>query len=143
MESVPYLTSHPDIRSLVRSKYILANPYHANFKSADLDFVMYNYTNFSKYIYLLFQIDLKNSVKIFLYMAREYHISPEFIYNLPYYEYEWYLDELNDNAKEQEKQQKEQQKDMDAMKSNMNPASMMKGIQGSMPKIGNFSMPKL
>lgn len=128
---------------MVRSKYVVANPYHANFKSSDLDFVMYNYTTLSKYIYLLFQVDLKNSIKYFLIMSEHYHLQLDFITKLPYYEFEWYLDEMNKNAKEQEKQQKEQQKDMDAMKSNMNPASMMKGMQGMMPKFGNFSMPKL
>lgn len=71
-----------------------------------------------------------------IYIAKEYHIQPSEIDILPFYEYEYILEEIKLIQKEQEKQQKEQQESFDDMKSNFN-----------MPNFSNmssnFKMPTL
>jgi len=82
-------------------------------------------------------------VKNKLYICREYHIQPSEIDRLPYYEYEWMLEEINLIQKEQEKQNEAQQKEYDSMRSSMNPNSMMKNASSSMPNMSNMKMPQM
>ena len=82
-------------------------------------------------------------VKNKLYICREYHIQPSEIDRLPYYEYEWMLEEINLIQKEQEKQQEEQNKEYASMRNSMNPNSMMKNAASSMPNMSNMKMPTM
>lgn len=61
---------------------------------------------------------------------------------MPYYEYEYMLEDINQIAKEQEEQNKKQQEDMDSMRKQMNPGNMMKGMTSNM-KMPSMSMPKV
>lgn len=55
---------------------------------------------------------------------------------MPYYEYEYMIEDINQISKEQEEQNKRQQEDMASMRKSMNPSNMMKGMP-------NMSMPKM
>lgn len=84
----------------------------------------------------MYQIDVRNLVKNKLYICRDYHIQPSEIERLPFYEYEYMLEDINKIAKEQEEENKKQQEDMENMRSNMNPKNMMNSM-------GNFKMPSM
>lgn len=63
---------------------------------------------------------------------------------MPYYEYEYMLEDINQIAKDQEEQNKKQQEDMDSMRSSFNPKSMQRAMSDmKMPSMGNISMPKI
>ncbi len=92
-------------------------------------------------IYSLYQVDIRNLVRNKLNICKEYHIQPSEIDRLQYYEYEYMLEEINKDIKEQEKRQKEQDKQQQkTMGSMSNYNQIMRNAQASMPK---FSMPKL
>ena len=98
-------------------------------------------------IYLTYRVDVRNLVRNKLYICRDYHIQPSEIEKLPYYEYEYMLEDINQIQKEQEEEQKKQQEQTDNMYVNMNPSRMMSDIssQMKMPSMSNFnmSMPKI
>ena len=92
-------------------------------------------------IYSIYLVDIRNLVKSKLNICKEYHIQPSEIDRMPYYEYEYMIEDINKDIKEQEKRQKEQEKQQESYKASMpNYGRIMSGMQGSMPKI---SMPKL
>lgn len=62
-------------------------------------------------IYLTLTINLENLVKNKLYICRDYHIQPSEIDRMPYYEYEMYLDNINEIQKQQEEDQKKREKE--------------------------------
>ena len=65
----------------------------------------------------------------FLYICKDYHIQPSEINQMPYYQYELYLEEI-----------KAVQKQQSQMMKNMNPNSMMNSIGRNMP---NMNIPKI
>ncbi len=89
-------------------------------------------------IYSLYQVDIRNLVRNKLNICKEYHIQPSEIDRLQFYEYEYMLEEINKDIKEQEKRQKEQEKQQASMSSVPNYNQIMRGAQSSIPK---FSMP--
>ena len=92
-------------------------------------------------IYSMYLVDIRNLVRNKLNICKEYHVQPSEIDRMPFYEYEYMLEEIRKDMKEQEKQQKEQEKQQEAYKSSLpNYNKMMSGMSGSLPK---FSMPKL
>lgn len=86
----------------------------------------------------MFRVDLRNSVKNDLYIAKEYHIQPSELKVMKYYEYEWILEEIKIIQKEQERQEEAQNKQYNNMQKSLNPASMMSNI-----KMPSISMPKV
>ena len=76
-----------------------------------------------------------------LHIAKNYHIQPSEIDNLPYYEYEMYLEEINIIAKKEEEQNEKQNEQYADMQSSMNPQKMMQQAQQNMPSMGNIKMP--
>ena len=88
-----------------------------------------------------FIINLRNITKNKLFICKEYHIQPSEIDRMQFWEYEWYTDEIKEITKEQEKQQKQQEKEQNAMMGSMNPSSMMRNVQSSMPNIAAPKMP--
>ena len=74
--------------------------------------------------------------------AKNFYIAPSEIDRMYYWEYEYMLDEVNNNIKtENERNEKENEK-----YGNMNPKSMMSNARNSMahmPKSPSFSMPSL
>lgn len=63
---------------------------------------------------------------------------------MPYYEYEYMLEDINQIAKEQEENNKKQQEDMDSMRKQMNPGNMMKNMSSNMkmPSMPKMNIPK-
>ena len=93
-------------------------------------------------LYSLLRVNLKNLAKSKLYICRDWHIQPSEIDKLPYYEYEWMIEYINEDYKEQEKRSKEEQKQYDSMKKGMpNMNNMMKGYQ--QPTLPKINLPKL
>ena len=90
-----------------------------------------------------FIINLRNLTKNKLFICKEYHIQPSEIDRMQFWEYEWYTDEIKEITKEQEKQQKQQEKEQNAMMGSMNPSSMMRNVQSSMPNIAASKMPTI
>ena len=91
----------------------------------------------------MYQIDVRNLVKNKLYICRDYHIQPSEIERMPYYEYEYMLEDINQIAKEQEEENKKQQEDMDNMRSSMNPKNMMNNMENfKMPSMPKMNIPK-
>jgi hypothetical protein len=93
-------------------------------------------------LYSLLRVNLKNLAKSKLYICKDWHIQPSEIDKLPYYEYEWMIEYINEDYKEQEKRSKEEQKQYDSMKNGMpNMNNIMKGYQ--QPTLPKISLPKL
>ena len=92
-------------------------------------------------LYSMLRVNLRNLVKNELYICKEWHIQPSEIDKLPYYEYEWMIDEINEHNKEQEKRSKQEQEQYDSMKKGMpNMNNIMKGYQ--QPTLPKVSLPK-
>ena len=95
-------------------------------------------------LYSILRVNLRNLVKNKLYICKEWHIQPSEIDKMIYFEYEWMLDDINEDHKEQEKRSKEEQKQYDSMKKGMpNMNNMMSNINKGMPQLPKISIPKL
>jgi len=77
-----------------------------------------------------------------LYICKEYHIQPSEIDNLVYFEYEYMLEDINKEQKEQEKKNKDDEKKYSGIGKTPNYNQMMNNVGKSMPKFPSFSMPK-
>lgn len=77
-----------------------------------------------------------------LYICKEYHIQPSEIDKMVFFEYEYMLEDINKEQKEQEKKNKEDEKKYAALNKTPNYNSMMSNVGRSMPKLPSFSMPK-
>ena len=70
-------------------------------------------------------------------LAKHYHIQPSEIDKMAFWEYETFLDAVNQDIKEENKRNEKEQGNY----GNMNPGSLMRQAQRSMPKMP--SMPKM
>lgn len=94
-------------------------------------------------LYSILRVNLRNLAKNKLYICKEWHIQPSEIDRMVYFEYEWMLDDINEDHKEQEKRSKEEQKQYDSMKKGMpNMNNMMNNIGKNMPQLPKVSLPK-
>lgn len=92
----------------------------------------------------MYLVDIRNLVRNKLNICKEYHIQPSEIDRMPFFEYEYMLEDINKDIKEQEKRNKEQEKQQQAAMGSMpNYKNMMNGMSNSMPKFSMPSMPKL
>lgn len=82
-------------------------------------------------------------VKSKLYICRDWHIQPSEIDRMMYFEYEYMIQDINKENKEQEKRNKEDEKKYGNIGKTPNYNSMMKSASSSMPKMPSFNMPKL
>lgn len=89
--------------------------------------------------YSLFLVDIRNLVRNKLNICKNYNIQPSEIDRMPFYEYEFVLEDINADIKEQEKRQKEDEKKYGNI-SAPNYNQMMGNMSRNMPKI---NMPKL
>lgn len=94
-------------------------------------------------LYSIWRVDVRNLVRNKLYICKEYHIQPSEIDNLVYFEYEYMLEDINKEQKEQEKKNKDDEKKYAGLGRTPNYNSMMNNVGRSMPKLPSFSMPKL
>jgi len=77
---------------------------------------------------------IRNKVTI----AKNFNISPSEIDKMFYWEYEYLLDEINNNIKTENDRQKEEND-----KYNFNPNSMMRSMRSSLPKTSGYNIPKM
>ena len=86
----------------------------------------------------MFQVRLFNLIKNKVGLAKNFYIAPSEIDRMYYWEYEYMLDEVNNNIKaENERQEKENAKYGD-----MSPKSMMRNAQSQMPKNAKYEYSK-
>ena len=96
-------------------------------------------------VFSMFRVDIRNLVKNRLYIAKDFNIQPSEIAQMPYYEYEFLLEDIKEFAEEEKKKNKEQEDKY----GNMSPSSMLKSAQKSIPSIkppggsSSFKMPKV
>ena len=95
-------------------------------------------------LYSLFQIDVRNLAKNRLFIAKEFKIQPSEIYKLDFFEYEWYLEDINEYQKEKQSQAEAQEKQHQQMQRQMkNPMGSMGNFKPpAMPTMPSFTMPK-
>ena len=75
-----------------------------------------------------------------LYICRDYHIQPSEIDRMVYFEFEYIIEDVNKEAKEQEKKNKEEQKQYESMRKG---TSSYKTPQApKMPSMPKVSIPK-
>ena len=87
----------------------------------------------------LFQVRLLNLIKNKVGLAKNFYIAPSEIDRMYYWEYEYMLDEVNNNIKaENERQEKENAKYGD-----MSPQSMMRNAQSQMSRMPSKNIPKM
>ena len=88
---------------------------------------------------MLWKINVTGLISTKASIAKNFHISPTEIDKMMYWEYELFLDALNEQIKEEnEQQQNEMDKDVDRYrKMASNPSKLMKS-----PKMPNISIPK-
>ena len=96
-------------------------------------------------VFSMFRVDIRNLVKNRLYIAKDFNIQPSEIARMPFYEYEFLLEDIKEFAEEEKKKNKEQEDKY----GNMNPSSMLKSAQKSIPSIkppgssSSFKMPRV
>ena len=99
-------------------------------------------------LYSLFRVNIENLVRNSVHLSRHWHISVTELYKMPYWEYEFRMDEINKTIEEEKKQEKEQKDSMEAVK---DPDRFMRSAQRQyqyqMPKLPSVpklpSMPKI
>ena len=64
-------------------------------------------------LYSIWVINLRNLARNKLHICREWHIQPSEIDKLPYYQYEDYLELIQEHNKEEEKRRKEAEEGID------------------------------
>ena len=86
----------------------------------------------------LFQVDVRNLVKNRLYITKETHVQPSEYESWPYYEYEYFIEDLKEYIENENKKNEEENKKYDAasMKSNISK------LTSSIPSIKNQILPK-
>ena len=77
----------------------------------------------------MWSIDVRGLVRNKLNISKEYHFDPYYIDSLPYYEYEWIIEEINETHKKEEEERKKQEKSS--------------GNTYKPPKMPTFSAPKM
>jgi sortase (surface protein transpeptidase) len=89
-------------------------------------------------VFSLFQISLENYFKTKFYLGLHLRLQPSEIENLYYYEYWYYVKNLQEYLKAKNKQQEDQQEQAEAQK---NSYKMHKTPK--MPKVPNLKTPSL
>ena len=86
----------------------------------------------------LFQVDVRNLVKNRLYITKETHVQPSEYESWPYYEYEYFIEDLTEYIENENKKNEEENKkyDMASMKSDISK------LTGSIPSFKNYALPK-
>ena len=82
-------------------------------------------------------MDLRSSVRNDIYICKEWNIQPSELRQLPYYQYEWILDDVLNEQKEAEKRQKQHE-----VESRMNMPKMPKTPKFSTPSLPKVNIPK-
>lgn len=93
---------------------------------------------FESMVIKLFQINLLNLIRNKISLSKHFYIAPSEIDRMYYWEYEFFLEEVNQNIKsENERQEKESDK-----YKQYNPNKISKNISSSMSKMPSMQTPK-
>lgn len=85
----------------------------------------------------LFQINLLNLIKNKVNLSKNFNITPSELDRMYYWEYEYLLEEVNNNIKaENERNEKDNEKYGD-------PKSMMRSARSMMPRTPSFNTPRM
>jgi hypothetical protein len=111
-------------------------------KSSDQDNKRIDNTFIEFAIFSLWKIDIMNFVKTKATLSKEFRIQPTEVDKMPMWEYELFLQHLNNLVKDDnENQQNEMKKyNIDDYKKIADPSRMSKMTQ---PKMPNYSIPKM
>lgn len=100
---------------------------------------MFNQTYIEYGIFSLFRIDINNLITIKASLAKNFHIQPSEIDAMPMWEYELFLQDLNNQVKEENKKQQDEMDKyhINDYKKMSNPKNMK---QPKMPSFNGSSM---
>lgn len=84
------------------------------------------------HLYLLWQVDIRSSVRNDLTICKEYNVQPSELRCLPYFQYEWILDDIRDDQKKMKERHEEEERNRNLKTPKM----------PGMPKIPKISVPK-
>ena len=92
-------------------------------------------------IFALWKIDVINLIQIKASLAKNFHIQPSEIDQMPMWEYELFIEEMNKQVKEENDKQ---QSEMDKYHINdyTNPKNFSKMTQPKMPSMSTMKIPK-
>ena len=92
-------------------------------------------------VYNLFKINIINLIKTKVSLVKNFHLSPSEIDRMMMWEYEYFIDAVNDNIKEENARAEDEKGNFDTSK--YSPDRMMKSAQAKMPNISNMKMPSM
>jgi hypothetical protein len=96
-------------------------------------------------IFSLFKIDIINFLTVKSILAKEFNIQPSELENMPAWEYELFVKEINKIVKEENERNKQEMDKAgvkDAQKMS-NPNNLKKMQQAATPKMPNMNMPNI
>ena len=96
-------------------------------------------------IFNLFKISIINFIKTKAILAKEFHIQPAELDNMPVWEYELFVKEINNAVKEENDRNKQEMENagISDAKKMASPSYLNKMQKNSIPKLPNISMPKI
>lgn len=92
-------------------------------------------------VYNLFKINIINLIKTKVSLVKNFHLSPSEIDRMMMWEYEYFIDAVNDNIKEENARAEDEKGNFDTSK--YSPDRMMKSAQAKMPNMSNMKMPSM
>lgn len=109
----------------------------------DYDVDRLNDTYIDKAIYKLFFVDVIQQIKLKAAVSKQFHIAPSEIDRMPYWEFEFWMRELNDQVKEENDAQQDQldKYHISDVMSSVSSGKFMKNMQPETPKMP--AMPKM
>jgi hypothetical protein len=139
-------STRSSVLARLRSLDLVRDPASNSIKNSSLDqdnLSVLDNSYIESALFSLFKIDIINYIKVKSILAKEFHIQPSEIDKMPAWEYELFMQEINNLVKEEnERNQKEMDK---SGYSKMNdPNYMKKMANNQMPKTDNsFKMPSM
>jgi hypothetical protein len=91
-------------------------------------------------------VDLVNFIKVKAILAKEFHIQPSEFDNMPAWEYEIFMKEINNAVKEENERNKREEGENSSLQEARKMANMssMEKMQKQMtPKMPNITIPKM
>ena len=94
-------------------------------------------------VYLQFKVNIENLVRSKVHIAKNFHIQPSEIDKLPFWEYEYMLQEMTETIKKEQESQEKQNADANGMDLN----AMQRKFNSKIPNMSSaakgFSLPKI
>jgi len=96
-------------------------------------------------IFSLFKIDIINFIKVKAILAKEFHIQPSELEQMPAWEYELFMKEINNAVKEENERNKQEmdKAGIDKAQKMSNPNAIARMQKSAMPKMPDMKMPSM